>query len=145
MKRSGFAPRRYQTPPPAPPRRALRAGVITLVEPAAPRPKALREVSTAYRNLVRQLPCAHCGHLPPNQFCHADEGKGLAWKTDDRRGWPGCGPRGRYIGCHALLGSSGQFSRAERRRLETAYGAATRRLIVDNGLWPKELPLWTED
>lgn len=101
--------------------------------------------SAAYMAAVRMLACAHCKIEGYTQFCHADEGKGQAIKTDCRRGWPGCGPHGDTMGCHYLLGSTGQLGRDERRRLEATYGRATRAEILRLGLWPASLPLWVED
>lgn len=146
MKRSGFARKRYLPPPPAPVRRSTRAGVICRIDPhVLAIPKENLIVLEAYRALVRQLPCARCGRPPPNQFCHADEGKGMALKTDDRRGWAGCGPHDGLMGCHYLLGCTGYFSQRERRRLEREYARWTRYQILAGGLWPPELPLLPED
>jgi hypothetical protein len=145
MKRTGFAVKVYTTPPPAPPRRVERSGVIRRTDKTATSlPKEKLIISEAYRKLVRSLPCARCGHPGPNQFCHADEGKGISLKTDDRRGWPGCGPRGGYVGCHYLVGSSGMFTKRERRKLEAEYAHWTRVQILDAGAWPKSLPRWIE-
>lgn len=91
-----------------------------------------------YFQLVRMLPCAHCGKHGPSQFCHRDMGKGMGLKTDCREGFPGC-PE-----CHTLLGSSGRIPREERRELELKYGRETRAKINDMGIWPKRLPQWKE-
>jgi hypothetical protein len=93
-----------------------------------------------YKRLVRQLPCAHCGIEGYTQFCHSDEGKGMGIKTDCRRGWPGCGPHGDSAGCHHLVGSTGTFTREERRELEDRYAAQTRAAITFTGDWPNDLP-----
>lgn len=97
-----------------------------------------------YINLVRAMACAHCGKAPRSQFCHADMDKGLAIKTDCRRGWPGCGPSSGRPGCHHLIGSTGTFKRETRRWLEETYAQRTRAAIVAAGTWPKNLPLWKE-
>jgi hypothetical protein len=104
-----------------------------------------------YMRLVRQLPCAHCQRpaQPPhrlNQFCHRDEGKGMGLKTDCREGYPGCGddPATGRVGCHTLLGSSGQMPRAVVRILAATYGAQTRAQIRERGLWPADLPPYQE-
>ncbi len=104
--------------------------------PAIAKENALQH--EVYMQLVRMLPCAHCGKHGPSQFCHADMGKGQGLKTDCRRGFPGC-PE-----CHTLLGSSGKIPRAERRELEARYGDETRARIIDMGIWPKRLPQWNE-
>jgi hypothetical protein len=109
---------------------------------AVPKEQVLE--SAAYENLVRAMPCAHCGQPPRSQFCHTDMGKGLGIKTDVRRGWPGCGPHGHEPGCHWLLGTSGRIPRAQRRELEARYAAQTRAAILAAGKWPKSLPLFTE-
>lgn len=91
-----------------------------------------------YMVLVRKLPCAHCGRAGPSQFCHSDEGKGMAIKSDCRLGWPGCGD------CHHAIGTKRIYQRDERRSLEDRYAAQTRAAILAAGLWPKTLPLWTK-
>jgi hypothetical protein len=105
-------------------------------------PKQNVLVCEAYRSMVRLLPCAHCGRPPPSQFCHADEGKGMGIKTDDRRGWPGCAPGLSRTGCHHLVGMTGTFSRAQRRQLEEGYAAWARAQVMAAGHWPAALPLW---
>jgi hypothetical protein len=145
MKRSGFIRQRYTSLPPAPPRRVERGVVPWLgddIVRAAPKVRPL--MSEVYRQLVRQLPCARCGHPPPSQFCHTDAGKGMALKTDDRLGWPGCGPHDGYRGCHDLIGSSGYYPRERRRLLELTYAHWTRTQILAAGCWPADLPLWKE-
>lgn len=147
MRRSGF-PRKTYTPPPAAPPRALTRpvnyGVVD--DRANCRPKENPIVSEAYRDLVRAMPCMHCGRPPRSQFCHADQGKGMGLKTDDRRGWPGCGPdlATGEPGCHWLVGTSGRIPKEQRRELEELYGARTRAVIIEAGKWPKNLPLWRE-
>lgn len=145
LRRSSFKRPVYVAPAPAPLRRVERSGVIARcsdVLVAVPKEQVLE--SAAYENLVRAMPCAHCGWPPRSQFCHADLGKGLGIKTDVRRGWPGCGPHNHEPGCHWLLGSSGRIPREQRRELEARYGAQTRAAILAAGTWPKSLPLFTE-
>lgn len=55
-----------------------------------PRPKLQTWRSEAYRRLVASLPCAHCGLAGYSNACHADQGKGMGIKSDDRTCWPGC-------------------------------------------------------
>jgi hypothetical protein len=147
MKRTGFARKPY-TPPPAAPLRALERPVnaarISANDPAPAVEKENPLVCEAYRSLVRAMACAHCGHPPRSQFCHSDQGKGLGLKTDDRRGWPGCGPHGTEPGCHWLLGSSGRLGKEVRRALEDRYASQTRAAILAAGKWPNNLPRWTE-
>jgi hypothetical protein len=103
--------------------------------------------SEAYRELVRAMACMHCGRGPRSQFCHGDQGKGMGLKTDDRTGWPGCGPdlATNAPGCHWLIGTSGQIPKEERRALEKKYAAQTRAAVLASGKWPKNLPLWKEE
>jgi hypothetical protein len=147
MKRTGFKPRVYDPPPPAPARALVQPvnyARISANDAVVTVDKENPLVSEAYRELVRAMPCAHCGRPPRSQFCHADMGKGAGLKTDDRRGWPGCGPHGDHQpGCHWLVGTSGRIPKAERRALEERYGAQTRAAILAAGKWPKNLPLWT--
>lgn len=91
-----------------------------------------------YMDLVRAMPCAHCGRAPRSQFCHTDETKGMGIKTDCRKGWPGCDE------CHFAIGTQRVYPRNERRALEARYAAQTRDAILAAGLWPKTLPLWSE-
>lgn len=106
-------------------------------------PKSEPIQSEAYMRLVRQLPCAHCGHPPPSQFCHSDEGKGLSIKSDCREGWPGCGPRLGEPGCHALIGTQRIYPKEQRRRIEADMARRTRERIKSMGLWPASLE-WIE-
>lgn len=91
-----------------------------------------------YMDLVRQLPCAHCGRAGPSQFCHSDEGKGQGIKTDCRLGWPGC-PE-----CHHAVGTQRIYPKVLRRAMEAQMAARTRALITSMGLWPNSLPHWGE-
>lgn len=146
MRRTPFERPRYVTAPPAPPRRSERAGVMVRADTGArPHPKAKTFSSEAYRAAVRQLPCARCGHVGATQFCHTDEGKGLALKTDDRLGWAGCGPHDGTMGCHYLVGSSGHYSKDRRRCLERIYAQWTREQVQQLGLWPADLPAWEHE
>jgi hypothetical protein len=102
-------------------------------EPVFAQPKEDVIKHEGYKRLVRQLPCAHCGIEGFTQFCHSDEGNGIGIKTDCRGGWPGCGPHGDSAGCHHLIGSTGTFTREERRELESFYAAQTRAAIFATG------------
>lgn len=97
-------------------------------------------VCEEYRRLVRQLPCIRCGIVGFTQFCHTDLGKGMGLKTDDRGGWPGCGPHGNDNGCHHYVGR--EMSREVRRAFEEVAAAMTRDTIEKMGLWPEKLPPW---
>lgn len=104
----------------------------------------------AYMAAVRKLACIRCGIQGFTQFCHSDApggkgGKAKGLKSDCRLGWPGCGPHGDTMGCHYLVGSTGQLGKAQRRITEAEYGRQTRALIRSMGLWPKTLPPWPGD
>lgn len=142
MKRSGFAR-------PAPRVREWE-GNAPIVQPrAATMTLVPREIVVAaketplqhagYMRAVRSLACWRCGTIAiPRQFCHADEGKGTAIKTDCRRGWPGCDA------CHYFVGSTGRLGKAGRRAFEETAAASTRAEIRLRGEWPKRLPPWPE-
>lgn len=92
-----------------------------------------------YMAAVRDLGyCMNCGRACRPQFCHADFGKGQGIKTDVRRGWPGCAE------CHFLIGTSGTYSKAERRGIEARLAHKTRCAVKAAGTWPKRLPEWRE-
>lgn len=143
MKRSGFSK--------APPPRAARAPLVLATEPtravlrradgnarltvAVPKGQYVR--SEAYRRLVAALPCAHCKRAGPSQAAHADEGKGLSLKADDRTCYPLCADSPGRRGCHSLLGASGAFTREHRRTLEAKYQRETWATLDAAGLIPK--------
>ena len=154
LKRTAFKPKVLVA---APRGRQWEGGDIT---PRAPAPRAaLRDSDLvtpiekenalqhpAYMAVVRTLSCAHCRRQGPSEFCHSDEGKGKSIKTDCRRGWPGCKDDlvHNRIGCHSLLGSTGTFTKEQRRQLEARYAAETRAQVIGMGKWPKDLPRWKE-
>lgn len=109
-----------------------------------PMPKSAPVRSEAYRRLVAAMPCIHCQRPGPSQAAHADEGKGLQIKSDDRTSFPACATSPGRLGCHDLIGSAGIFSRDERRAIERLYGAKTRAAILEAGAWPASVPLWSE-
>jgi hypothetical protein len=145
MKRSGFA----RKTPAAYTKAERVAPVLARLTVKVNMPRVSDEVVTiskeaparseAYRRAVAALPCAHCGIVGFTQFCHSDEGKGMAIKSDDRTGWPGCGTRPGEIGCHSMIGSTGSMTRDQRRALEADYAARTRQTIFESGQWPKNL------
>lgn len=126
-----------------------------------PMPKDNPLQHEGYMAAVRKLPCYGCGVRGLTQFCHADilgvGGKGERIKSDCRLGWPGCGPsfgmaelfsRGSWgeggNGCHWYVGTSGQMPKLERHEFEAQAGRETRATIKRMGLWPADLPEWTE-
>jgi hypothetical protein len=145
---TGFArkvPERKPRAPLVPPAEPSRA-VLRMVDHRARltvMPKENPVQSEAYMRVVRQLPCMHCGHPAPSQFCHSDEGKGAGIKSDCREGWPGCGPRIGEPGCHHLVGTQRIYPKQERRRIEADMATRTRARIKQLGLWPASLE-WYE-
>jgi hypothetical protein len=106
-------------------------------------PKSKPIQHEGYMALVRLLPCDHCGREGPSQFCHSDEGKGGAIKSDCRFGWPGCGPYMHqgvmFPGCHYLIGTQRIYPKEQRRRYEAEASHRTRTRIEAQGLWPAGL------
>lgn len=121
-----------------------RAAIQKIADTCAAQPKENVLVSEAYKNAVRSLECMRCGWPPRSQFCHADEGKGERIKTDDRRGWAGCGPRPGNMGCHYLVGTSGTFTKLVRRAEDERLAAKTRATLISRGLWPKNVPMFEQ-
>lgn len=151
MKRSGFKPKGW-TPRPSKvieymPRARQTAVAMAVLQQVMVRsfPKESVLQHLGYIAIVQRMPCAHCGRPGPSQFCHADEDKGTGIKTDCRRGWPGCADRPGQIGCHTLVGSTGHYPKAERRKIEERMGRETRADVIRRGLWPANLPRWPED
>jgi len=138
LRRTPFARPVYVRPPPSPMRRLERPVSVWQAtdDVAVTMPKENVRQHAGYMDLVRAMPCMHCGQAPRSQFCHSDQGKGMGIKTDCRRGWPGCAR------CHDFVGSTGALGRYERRLLEDEYAARTRAAIVAEGLWPGSLPMW---
>lgn len=87
-----------------------------------------------YMDIVRAMPCAHCGKPPRSVFCHSDEGKGMGIKSDCRQGWPGCAE------CHDAIGTRRIYPHHQRRALEAEMARKTREQIEASGQWPKNLP-----
>lgn len=107
--------------------------------PAAPPVEKDNPIQHAgYMDIVRAMPCAHCGKPPRSQFCHSDEGKGMGIKSDCREGWPGC-PE-----CHDAIGTKRIYPRHQRRAIEAEMARQTRAKIEASGQWPKNLERWTE-
>ncbi|MDP3139811.1 MAG: hypothetical protein Q8N17_26175 [Burkholderiaceae bacterium] len=145
----------FRRPPPKPakvyevhtprPRAVAVAVTDTRARMVVPVPKQSAQQHKGYMDIVRRMACAHCGRHAPSQFCHSDEGKGERYRTDCRRGWPGCADGPGRVGCHTLIGSTGTFKREHKRALEDKLARKTRREVLERGLWPKDLPPWPED
>lgn len=145
---SGFKRKTIERRPPAPPSRATRLASYGGETTGKPVEKENPVVCEEYRRLVRMLPCHRCRIEGYTQFCHTDLGKGRSIKTDDRLGWPGCGPHpgpdGNLVpGCHEEVGRD--LLREERRAFEEEASRATREVVTTAGLWPKKLEPWPGD
>jgi hypothetical protein len=122
------------------------ARIAAILQPAESRPKQEPVRSEAYRRLVAALPCAYCHRPGPSQAAHANEGKGMGIKTDDRTCFPMCGPGFHGSGCHSELDQGGLFKDKETRRgWERMAGVWTRARIQADGNWPKGLPYMEGD
>lgn len=122
------------------------AKMAALLQPAEARPKQEPIRSEEYRRLVAALPCAYCYRPGPSQAAHANEGKGMGMKTDDRTCFPMCGPGFHGTGCHWALDQGGLFaSKENRREFERRAGRYTRARILLDGNWPKGLPYMEGD
>lgn len=109
-----------------------------------PRPKADVWRCEAYRRLVASMDCAHCHRPGPSQAAHADQGKGMALKADDRTCYPACADGPMRQGCHSLIGSRGLFSRDQRRTIEQNHARKTREAIRQSGQWKESWPVFEE-
>ena len=98
----------------------------------------------AYRRLVAAMPCMNCRINDNSQAAHPNTGKAKGMKADDRLCFPLCAVRFNAPGCHYLFDQHQLFPRSERAGVEQQWGAETRAAILAAGLWPKNLPLWTE-
>lgn len=94
--------------------------------------------SEAYRRAVASLPCKVCGIEGRSQAAHANMGKGLGIKSDDRTCFPLCHE------CHQQFDQGAMFDRETRRQIEIDWGVDARRTIDNMGLWPANLPRWTK-
>ena len=110
-----------------------------------PIPKSHPWSCEAYRRVVASMDCIHCGKGGPSQAAHADQGKGMGIKSDDRTCFPLCADSPGRRGCHSLIGASGLFTQEQRRALEQNHGRKTRERIKAEGKWRDEWPEFEED
>lgn len=134
-------PERAPRPPLTPLQRTPRYGSFDAVMAVAKEAPARHE---GYRRLVAAMPCCRCG-WPESQAAHADFGKGVSIKADDRTCMPLCPTTPGRVGCHDIVGASGALRREERRAFEVLHGAATREAIRRAGQWPADLPHMLEE
>lgn len=101
--------------------------------------------SEAYRRLVAAMPCIHCGRVGHSQHAHTNAGKAKGMKNDDRDAMPLCADDYGLLGCHSRFDRYALFlDRAEHVRMGAKWAEQTRNQIETMGLWPKNLPRWTE-
>ena len=97
-------------------------GVVRAVDGevrAVPKEEPLR--SESYRRYVALQECFACGVTGYSQAAHANNGKGLSIKSDDRTCFPLCSPRPFSMGCHTMHDLSIEMTRDERRAIEVVY------------------------
>jgi hypothetical protein len=80
-----------------------------------------------------------------SQAAHADEGKGMQIKSDDRTCYPLCADGPGYPGCHSRIGAGAAMTKQQRCEYELIAGRDTRATINRMGLWPANLPQWPVD
>lgn len=128
-----------------------KVGLVALVskdEPeSAPVTKENPLRHEGYRRLVASLPCMWCGRPGRSNHAHENSGKGKGMKVDDRRAMPLCVDDLGTGGCHSAFDNyalidGGKEAHAELGRL---MAARTRKIILDAGKWPKNLPRWDDE
>lgn len=144
LKRTGFKRPEYVRAAPSAPTRG-RGGVLADCSDVQIRISKTEPVRCeAYRRLVAAYPCMHCGIAGLSQCAHANTGKGMGIKTDDRNSFPLCCDTPGRPGCHPRFDRHELFPKAVRATVEQAWAADTRRRITAAGDWPANLPLWSE-
>lgn len=144
LTRTGFKRTPYKpapTPPITPPTRWGNTGQVAALLRPIPKQEAVR--SEPYRRLVAQRPCKACGIVGYSQAAHIPpDAKGM--KQDDRLTFALCCTRPGIIGCHVAYDQFRMFPKREAVTVGLAWAADTRRAIETEGLWPKNLPKWSE-
>jgi len=104
---------------------------------ACPKQDVVR--SEPYRRLVAVKPCKACGIQGYGQAAHVPpDGKGI--KQDDRETFSLCCTRPGMTGCHVEFDQYRMFSHELAVTVGRAWAADTRRQIIAEGNWPKDLP-----
>jgi hypothetical protein len=115
------------------------------VPAAPPIAKAEPVRSEAYRRLVASLPCIYCGRVGHSQHAHTNFQKAKGMKNDDRDAMPLCADEPGREGCHTKFD---QYRLFDGREMHVWWGikwaSLTRIEICNTGLWPENLPRWTE-
>ena len=149
MKRSGFKRPQIERKRPVAepiPMRLRRNAVFARcdVPDAPPVEKDAPVRHEGYRRLVASMPCRYCGIAGYSQAAHANTGKGAGIKSDDRTCFPLCADRPGQRGCHSRFDQGALFEKSARRAVELQWASETRGRIERSGLWPKNLPKWSE-
>lgn len=123
------------------------ASMTPVVDVAEPQPKENALEHEGYRRLVAAFDCIHCGKANRSQHAHENEQKGKALKLDDRRGMPLCCDEPGLEGCHTQFDQyrllpGGREAHVAQGRI---WARITRVAIKASGLWPKNLPEWSEE
>lgn len=124
------------------------AALISQDEPScAPIEKENAIHHEGYRRLVASLPCMWCGRQGRSNHAHENEGKGKGLKLDDRRAMPLCVDDMGKSGCHTAFDQYALIDGGRETHVELgrAMAAKTRKIIMDAGQWPKNLPHWSGD
>lgn len=101
--------------------------------------------SEPYRRLVASLPCINCGRVGHSQHAHTNALKAKGMKNDDRDAMPLCADDYGILGCHSRFDRYALFlDRAEHVRMGKEWAEQTRNQIETMGLWPRNLPRWSE-
>ena len=142
--RAKAKPREERAPLPFPsPARLVAPTVFN--DMVLPHPKGEFVRSEAYRRAVASMPCKICGIAGYSQCAHSNTGKGMGLKSSDLESFPACADREGIRGCHSMLDSGALYPKLVRQALEPAWAADTRRYIIAAGLWPKNLPHYTQE
>lgn len=126
-------------------------GVAALVSTDEPTCPAIEKDSAVehegYRRLVAALDCMWCGRQGRSNHAHENENKGKGLKLDDRRAMPLCVDDMGKSGCHTAFDQYALIDGGRETHVELgrAMAAKTRKIIMDAGRWPKNLPLWPGD
>ena len=85
--------------------------------------------SPCHRKAVATICCVACGREGATQAAHRNEGKGMGMKACDSQLMALC------VDCHRWIDQGGKTDKATRRVMELSYVKATRKKMVDAGLW----------
>ncbi len=91
--------------------------------------KPTRWRSEKHRRLVASLDCIICGTSGRTQAAHRNEGKSMGMKACDSQMMALC------VECHRWIDQGGKTDKATRRVMELSYVKATRKKMVDTGIW----------